>query len=725
MSTITPAGPAPPPPPLATAFRRRRRYAFQTAALLLAITTSCILLGLLAARFPARIDVTATREHRLSERTIALLADLDKPYEIAIAANLGSLDARAADRTRDVLDTFARASGNVKVTLIDTGSTRGIKDYDELLNRLADRFKPDIDAQTKTIQSAFPVAESLNQYLAGLSTQLLATREATPENAENAKQIRDFLEAAAARARVLADDLARSADASKKALERRVGQMPVPPVDDAIRAISTALSGLAVALSQIRAQVEVLETSDKVPAAVRDRAKPIAASLLQQRNLAALTAGELDRLPALPLLGVARTLVQTSAALVIGPPGDSASARAGITAIDFNSLFPPRLPEGATPGPQLDLRARTEELIATAIASLRNNNAPIVVLMHDLPGKIAPDFRGFQALKERLELHGIGLFEWTTASDRDPPSLTSLDPAGKRPVVFANFSRVPNSPEAAARMGRLADALAKTVRDHKPLLLSVNVSALPGTGDKDPLVEFLPPLGISADSGRPLMQQSRTPGGGRNVATDFFFVNANTDHSIGKAINGLKTHLFGPIPIRIGELPSGTTATPILTAPSDGNTWAESEWLGYARIPTAQRSQVINPPAPDSPRDDPKGPWPVVVSLEHTVQTGTPPQRLVVVGGSDWFLDAVTEHPVGIVDGPPIFDAPGNLELFESAVLWLAGQDELIARSAQARSVPLIPPLSDAKLAAIRWSLIAGLPLLVLLIGASWRLARG
>jgi hypothetical protein len=226
------------------------------------------------------------------------------------------------------------------------------------------------------------------------------------------------------------------------------------------------------------------------------------------------------------------------------------------------------------------------------------------------------------------------------------------------------------------------------------------------------------------------MQQSRTasagPGGaGRAVATDFFLINANTDDPIGKAINGLKTHIFWPVPIRMGATPSGTTVTPILTIPNDGNTWAESEWLGYARIPASDRPRIIDPPAPDSPRDDTKGPWPVAVALENQSQPGTPHQRLVVVGGNGWFLDAVTQQAVGVVDGRPVLDSPGNMELFEASIFWLAGQDDLIARSAEVQSVPLIPPLSGAQLTAIRWSLIAGLPLLVLLVGASWRLVRG
>ena len=65
----TPSSPTTAPTPM----QRRIRYAARAAALLLAITATCVFVGVLTSRLHARIDVTATREHRLSERTRALL----------------------------------------------------------------------------------------------------------------------------------------------------------------------------------------------------------------------------------------------------------------------------------------------------------------------------------------------------------------------------------------------------------------------------------------------------------------------------------------------------------------------------------------------------------------------------------------------------------------------------------------------------------------------------
>jgi hypothetical protein len=90
-----------------------------------------------------------------------------------------------------------------------------------------------------------------------------------------------------------------------------------------------------------------------------------------------------------------------------------------------------------------------------------------------------------------------------------------------------------------------------------------------------------------------------------------------------------------------------------------------------------------------------------------------------VVGSFDWFFDEWT-RPATIVDERIVADNPGNAELFEAAVLWLAGQDELIARSPTARATPRIESIDPGRLSALRWSLVGGLPGLVLLLGVLW-----
>jgi hypothetical protein len=123
---------------------------------------------------------------------------------------------------------------------------------------------------------------------------------------------------------------------------------------------------------------------------------------------------------------------------------------------------------------------------------------------------------------------------------------------------------------------------------------------------------------------------------------------------------------------------------------------------------------VPNPPTFDPPRDSNAGPWTVALAAERNAQGLDRPQRLIVIGTNFWFTDLVTAQPTQ-VDG----------RIAESSIYWLAGQDRLIAQSATARAIPVIGPVSAAKLRAFRWGAIAGLPLGVLVLGALWRVLRG
>ncbi len=159
--------------------------------------------------------------------------------------------------------------------------------------------------------------------------------------------------------------------------------------------------------------------------------------------------------------------------------------------------------------------------------------------------------------------------------------------------------------------------------------------------------------------------------------------------------------------------------SPLIRIRNAKDVWGESEWVAFAKLDPADRARLIDPPSKDSPQDDATGDWTIAAAVERTLAGSPKPQRAVVVGFGalvpGW---GATQIELGVVNGRPVYRAPGNLELFESSVYWLAGQDELIARSATAESVPLIPTLGEGQVTLIRWMLIGGLPVIVLLIGA-------
>ncbi len=744
---MTPPSPQFPPTPArsvgpAGQSGRRFRFALRSAVLLLAVTATCLFAGLIASRASVRLDVTATREHRLSPRTAALLERVTEPHEIVVAGNLSGLDRLTAQRSRDVLDALTHASPHIRVTTIDTATAKGLEEYDALLLRQAELSREALERMAGQVDGAAESAAWLADALEALSPALLdAGQEARTAAAgePGLAQLPAYFEQRAAVARVQAQDLRAGVENARAALDRSIGRAPIPAADDAARVLRPLLASAAEDAARLHGDLREVAGVEQLPEALRSACRSMLSSAEAIRDRAARAVASLDAVRYPPILAAARNLERAGGALVIGPPaaaeaggkGGPLQAAPGLISINFEALFPARTP-GADPAAAApDQRFRAEELLGTAIASLNNPEAPIVVLVHGAPIRLAPNYTLVSLLRDRLRLRGMDLAEWAPALDPQPPALTELNPTGKRPVVYVSISTDASSADGATRMGRLASALEGIVADGKPLLLAALPSTLPSIGEADPMVSFLAPLGVRVDTARPVMRQYQTPQG-RVVLPELLIADAAgaaaggeaEEHPIASILRGLPTHLTWPVPIRVDE-GAEATVTPLLAVAAGPETWAESDWVDFSRVPAEHRSRVANPPAPDSARDDRQGPWTLAAAVERRLPHRADPQRLVIVGSNGWFFDDITARTAGVVDGRTVHQAPGNLELFEAAVYWLAGQDELIAASPAARAVPLIPTLSADRLSAIRWLLVLGLPALTLLAGVAYRLLRG
>jgi hypothetical protein len=706
--------------------RPRLRFAAMTAVLLVAATASVVIANLIASRTAIRMDVTATREHQLSPRTMSLLAGVEAPYEVVIAAPLRdprSVDPRALPRVADVLDRFARGSRHITVSLIDTGSPAGISQYDALLARLAERDAPRIERQVQIITAAADGTDQLAAWLDAFAERLQAVPGRIPEEAPAAAANRAYFEQRASECRTNARALRDLAAKSRQILGPATNagdEILIPDTAVAAETLRKPLADLGAGLTAIGENLRLFAEADAMPAAARELVRPLWRETTQSRDRCALLRDSLERLERLDLLRIASALQSAASALVIGPQ------QVGLTAIDFQALFPSASVIDATGGARADLGRNAEELLATAIASLAHPIKPLAVLVHGQPRGYFERQPFFRVMTQRLALRGIDVVTWEAAIDSEPPSLTRLNAAGNRPIVYICFNADTPSgsggpgntgPERAVRLGA---ALRSIVDAGHPLLLSLYPSTLPTYGEPDPTTTFLKDFGLQADSARPLLRERIGPDGRRVEAVQMVRATAGT-HPVAQAVRGLNTRFEWPIGLRV--LDGAVGVTPLYTI-DDRSTWGESQWLGYLQVPLAQHHQVPNPPAADSQRDDTSGSWLIAAAAERPFTGRSQPQRLLVVGSNTWFVDWVLADMTE-VDGRVTPSNPGNAELMEAALYWLAGQDELIAQSPTARATPLISDLSPRWLQALRLATIAGLPGLVLLVGAAWRVLRG
>lgn len=678
---------------------------------LFALTACCILVVIVTSHTANRIDMTATRQHALSPRTTQVLRTLDKPMTLVVAADLGTLDRSTKQRTLDVLDRFENASSKLKVRLIDTTRPDGVADFDRLLRDLSVKDRPQIEAASRAIDDACSRADTLAESTRKYQEQYARLRELPGAN-------KNFLDTKAAIYRVLAEELGKGTRAARELLKQPDAVLPLPPIDLARNQLTKPIGDLANETSQMHQMLQDAQASAKL----NDQEKAISTAMLaglpEIRDSAARLSGDIQSLNLPRLLRVARALQARRAAILIDETSTSGTG-IGLTAIDVDALL-------ATGSTNTDLRARTEDLITGAVVTMSSNVRPVVCVVHSAPIRLAA--QGFSVMtraKEQLSMHGIELIEWAVMLDRDlPAAAASRDP--KRPVVFVTITAEGKAQDRATSIPAFTSALNQLIASGRNVLLSVNLSQTPMNGGSDPLTECLKPLGVVVDSGRPLLEESKVTS--RRIVSPYLeVIDPLATHELAQAFKGLRLRLPWALNIDAANAAPGVAAKPLITVQSSPARWAESEWLEYySGVSQAQGdySRIANPPSRDTSRDNSGSAtgWTVATAIEKTV-SGLPTQRVVVVGSNGWFLDLFTAQQAE-VDGRAVAVYPGNLQLFESAVHWLAFQDEQIVRGATAAQGSTIRPLSPGELGWLRVLLVGILPGLVLVCGLLYRVSR-
>jgi len=702
---------------------RRLRFGALTLVILVAVIASATILNVLASRLNRRFDVTATGEHQLAPRSLALLGALNEPHEVIIAADVSSLPARARQDARDVLDRFvASGQGRFTFRVIDFATQAGRTEYADLLRSLSTQDAAGIAAGREAVESgarkAAAIANDLAREIAPGLSQLAGSF--TASSAE-ATRLLGRLEASAGECSLIARDLAAAVSGTTALLEQTIEGVSLPASEEAATRLLAPLSQAARMLVMTEATLRDLARVQPAAAATANRA---ADALRERRETCDAASDQLQRLPRTDARLVADAIARSATVLVRGPRREG-STMPSVRALPFEQIFPNQATLESTGLASADLRRRAEDLIAAALGVLRDPNPPIVVLAHAEPALSDKRVQLFQALTDRLVRGGIDVVEWNLLASSEPPALTRLDPSDSRPKVF--LFRGPDTTQAAGASGepsgldrhrQVAAAAALIVSQGHGVLLSIGPSIVPVSTQPDAMDAALSPFGLAVRSDRVLLSEVRQ-GSQRQVLTDTFPTVTESTNPIAPSIRGLPVLMPWPV-----AFTTSAQAAVILEVPSRPETWGESSWMGYRLVPRAQRAFVQDAPKFDEGRDDRHGPWPVAVAAERTLDSGAT-QRLVAVGSNDWLIDPVTTMSQGNVDGRATLTAPGNLELVESSVRWLARQDGLIGATASARGVPLVVPIADGTLTLLWWTLVAGMPLGILLLGVLVRWLRG
>ncbi len=717
---------------------RRTRYAAGSIVLIAAAVIAAVLACIIGTRFHARWDLTATREHSLSPRTLGVLSSLDTQSTIIVSADNTSLGAGSRRRMTDLLDAIKRASPKIEVAWIDTGAPSGQAQFQSLLSSLIERDATTLALQQESLSRAAESVAALRQALPAVSDLAGALSDAIERAGLPPR--REELERLGAVARTLVARLDPAVEAIRAAAGNTIAGIEIPAPDSAQERAGPVLSETARAMAAVADFAAAFQSSG-LGSPVLEAARALGASASAVRDRAARASDDLARLRATDPLIVARVLQATRAVLITSPRGT--------LAIEFSAIFP----SGAEADPALQGLFAGEELISTALASLSAPVRPVLVFVHAEAGRLFDDrgapspaaLRAFRRLFERLRFARIDAAEWAVADTPMRPD-PALEASGtRRPVIWfilpppsragIDPRQAPLIAERQERVRNLGRAVGTLITAGESILLSVDPSDRPAIGDPDSIVAPLESMGLRVDSGRPLLRRESSPQGPLTYTLQV--VRGGDDsHPIGNALNGLA--IVMPWASAIDRIPSeGATTWPILTLPATPDIWGESQWLtlrdlvarGLARPldPVA----LADPPVPNAGRDliTPPGGSPtasawVVAAAAERPRSGLSPQRLVVVGSPTWFDDlfmGATEN----VAGRRSLRFPGNAELLDASLCWLAGQDEMIAPGPQVRDVPRIRPIEPGALSALRWAVALAPPVLVLILGALLRAWRG
>jgi hypothetical protein len=699
--------------------KRTRTLTFFALAGVTAVSlaASTAMLNLLADRFAARVDVTATGEQQLAPRTTQLLSQLAGSTQLIVAADFRTIDPRARQYLTDVTDELSARSREFSSTLIDTGSTRGVADFKGTIASLVQRDKAILDAHVVAIetgsQAATGVSQRLSQNIEPEFAKLAQAGFATPT-------LRTYANQAAAVVRLRASDLA---DVSARVKQNLTpDDLGLPKLDEAQRALLERMDQAASDLSALARDVRRLSQDASTPSQATQQLSAIASQLDTTRDATLAQLGKLRELKRPDLLRVAAALRTGAAALLVGPPGtDGASS---LVALDMGQLLPSGAWLDATEASRGDQRRRVEELVAAALASVLAPSKPIVVFTHAELRAFMDEAPVIDAMRERLGLRGVDFVEWSVVT-QDAPAIAEVDPTLARPLVYVVIS-----PDSAARSetgamsgtqraAKLAQTITALREKQGNMLVCLLPSMLPGFGEKDPIAVAIESFGINARTGTPLLTRITTP--------QFTYVENErvvqttdaSEHVIASAVRGLPTYMTWCVPVELATDSRGWRGSPVLTTPADTQTWGESQWLRVYQTPREQVPLIPDQPKFDEGRDvkGGTGAWTLAVATEKDSQ------RAVIVGSNSWITDKYSQQ-MGTVEGRQTLLFPGNVELFEASVLWLAGQDTMIAQSPAARSVAMVRAIESPSLTRLRWSIVLGLPGLVLLVGVIYGMTR-
>jgi hypothetical protein len=192
------------------------------------------------------------------------------------------------------------------------------------------------------------------------------------------------------------------------------------------------------------------------------------------------------------------------------------------------------------------------------------------------------------------------------------------------------------------------------------------------------------------------------------------------DHPLARPLQSLPSLLSPIVPVQTSQ-EKGYTLTPLIPIPRTPTSWGETNVNDALQGKPAQFNAGTGAEGGDLSNTDQS---PLYAGAAVDKKDGG---RLVALGSLQFAMNQILEIPDQsmLKRGVVVAQFPGNAELFENSIFWLAKMDSMLAISPEALQISRIEPMGQGQLAFWRWGLlIVLLPLGVVVAGMGVYLKR-
>jgi hypothetical protein len=680
----------------------------------------------LTRRLGLRSDTTAGSVHSLKPQSVNIVKNLHqkvrlvglypKPSDKMQSAN----DPESEKYYRfvsDLLDEYAGAGGKVSVEMIDPVAEP--TKVDQLLTQVSSQY----GKGTKQYRDALGEFPGLLKQIKAFADEQSKRIAALPLKEVKDSDLRQTMQLAAATVQGFPELLQRSQDQVDQELKSKL-----PDYQGAASQVERNLDTLSRMLGRVAEDFSKLKDQKGVPAAIQQYAAQAAPAFDAIKKQSDAMVAKLKGLGELKQLDTLRENLKSRSILVLGEKD--------MRIIPFERVWtaPKNIAGMDVEQVSRSLRFAGEQQVSTAIAALEQKKQTKVVFIRPGGAPLTEAGNMFQEggplsdIAEQLRQYNFDVLEkditgqWAMQQQMQrqgmPPTPEPSDDEIKDAIwVVLSF---------APKMGRQGpNPLGPKLQEHLKEGGSALVLFFPMADD---LSDALKDWGVKARTDLVAMHE---PVSAQGTATSDILDNAQRmpivfvtrqygDHPLAKPLQSLPSLLSPIIPVQT-QAANGITVTPLIPIPQTPASWGESDVNDALQGKAAQFT-----PAQGAEGGD------LANTAQSPLYAGAAVEkkdggRLVALGALQFAMNQILEIPdqTMLKRGVMVSQFPGNAELFENSIFWLAKMKSMLAISPEALQISRIEPMSDAQLAWWRWGLlIVLLPLGVVVAGAGVYLNR-